>query len=426
MKQTPLHKNAPSIQGHKFSMFSQELIERAKFESRKQQQRNKHHYKQTPYDVNLPDMSQQQEKSQHTVFPYRLIPSLSPTQLKGLLFLILLTSAYAINAADKMNPSIDAPRNKESEAKQQKIYEICSSTKFATYNKPNITIDYNRGKLIPRVCAENEFEYKIDSACERECEKQKHTLAQFRADITKLKSDFLKLEEIRNKVDMEYKKWRPEAQKEMVKIQKDLSLKQQNIFNGIMQSIINLSGKYYLAIYMREYKGGNCDEHSSNSLEQLLNFKMTYGLKMRIQVVHLDKSKPTSPYRDHEYILIDSDVPDVNIKQDVNKVGHFLDSMKKGKICDPWNKGYFADLASDNNGLYRSDAQWDELTIKTISLNFADFDKLTKTAQRFICKQLSQIGLSVEPKEKCGIFNNVVVKSRESADSVNSKLPKLS
>ncbi len=424
MKQTQLHTCSPFKQGHKFSIFDKELRERAKFESKKHKQRDKHNYKQTTYDVNLSDIYQQQEKSQHTILPHDRMPSLNPLQLKGLLFLILLTSAHAINAANKMNPSINDTPNKESESIQQKIYEICSSVTFATYNKPNITIDYNRGELIPRACAEHEFKYKMDDACE--CEKQKNTLRQFRADITKRKADFLKLDKIREKVNAEYKKWRPEAQKEIAKIQKDHSLKQQTIFNGIIQNIIHLSGNYYLAIYMREYKGGNCGEHSSDSLEKLLNFKMTHGLKMRIQLVSLGKSKPTSPYRDHEYILIDSDVPDVNIQQDVKKVGHFLDSMKKGRICDQWNKGYFADLASDNNGLYRSDAQWDELTIKTISLNFAEFDKLTKTAQRFICKQLSQIGLSVEPKEKCGIFKNIVTKNRESAGSVNSKLPKLS
>lgn len=419
MKQKHLQKKYPSKQSRHFeqlSIFRNELRERAKLESNHQKKLDKNNYKQN-VDINLSDMPQRQEESQNTIFSYLHIPSLSPTQLTSLFFLILLTSTYAINAASEINPSIkDTPNKKSKSFKQDSYEEICTSTEFVTTNKPNITIDYDRGELIPRACAVNNLKYTIDSLFE--CEKQKNILAQFKIDTPKRKTNSLKLDGTRGKTGVEHEKWLRASQEKAVAIRENLNLKQRYNFDVIMQGVTYLQGNYYSAIYMRKYNGGNCGEHLSDSLEKLLNFKMTYGLEMKIQVVHLGTSTPTAPYNDHAYLLLDSDVPDVIIRDDAKKVGCFLDSIKKGQICDQWNSGYFADLASDNNGLYRSYAQWDRLKIETISLDFAHFDKLTITAQRFICEQLSQIGLSVEPKERCGIFNNVVMENQESEKSL--------
>ncbi len=427
MKQKHLHKRFPSKQVHhlqSLSLFRNELKERAKFECINQRKRGANTYEQK-IDAYLSDMPPRQEDSQNALSPYLLSASFNPTQLKGLFFLLLLTSAYAINAADKIKPSIEGNPNKSSSAFKHGIYkESCARSEFATYNKPNITLDFYKGKPIPRVCVENKWKSTIDSLFE--CEKQKNIFAQFKADIPKLKADYLKLDRLRDTADLEYEKWFPGAQRAALDILKHFSSKQQHTFNVILHGILNLSSNYYLAIYMREYKGGNCGEHSTDSLVKLLNYKMKYGLEMKIQNVFLSKNKPISLYPDHRYILIDSDVSDVTIKQDVKKVGHFLDSMKSGHICDQWNKGYFADLGSDNNGLYRSYAQWDTLEIETVSLNFAGFNTLSIAAQRFICKELSQIGLSVEPKKRCGIFNNVAVKNQASADLVNNKSQKVS
>ncbi len=415
MRQKHLQKKHPSKQDHhlgQLSIFRSELKERAKFEASYQKKHKKN------ADVNLTDMPQQQEESQHTIFSALHIPSLSTTELTGLFFLILLTSAYAINPADKLTHPIESNTNKKPKFFKQDAYEqICTRTEFVTYNKPNITIDYSKeGELLPQACIITNSKYTINNFFE--CEKQKNILARFKVDGPKRKANALNLNKVRHRIHVETEKWLTEASEKAISIQENLSPKQLHDFNVVMQKVTYLKDHYYSAIYMRQYNGGNCGEHLADSLEKLLNFKITHGLEMKIQMVHLSTRTPAAPYGDHAYLLLDSDVPDVIIQNDAQKVGYFLNSIKKGHVCDQWNTGYFADLASDNNGLYRSYAQWDQLKIETISLDFTHFNQLPVTAQRFVCEQLSQMGLSIEPKEQCEIFNNVVMENQESEKSL--------
>ena len=67
------------------------------------------------------------------------------------------------------------------------------------------------------------------------------------------------------------------------------------------------------------------------------------------------------------YILLDSNVGDVAISKDRVEVNKVLGEIQQGKICDPWNQGYYADFTTDDSGFYNSEAGWDSLKIKTFS-----------------------------------------------------------
>ncbi|MBX3708458.1 MAG: hypothetical protein KIT56_07635 [Gammaproteobacteria bacterium] len=354
--------------------------------------------------VHKPPAVLKREKLEESVFIATinyLLPffgSLSKKQMIALCFFAMIAGRYVIEASEKVNDKIGKQSRKqrplkEKEALKAKVYhDICTETAFITTNKPNITLGSKEGVLIPKVC--------VTGKMTNECLFNQHVLASFVPDfriLSKMREDFRKTNG----------NWMISSSDTIYKIM-DMQSKEQNLaYMGIMDVIAKLRQAYTKANLIQQSKEGNCDEHTAYAFTTLMQKKLQYGLEMKIQVVEVHASQSTRFIQDHTYLLIDSDIEDVEARG-IKEVNAVFDKITKGNICDPWNRGYYADFKTDDSGLYKSEAGWDFLSLKTYSLKFKEFKQLSVDAQRFICHELQGIGFDVEPKEACRMFKKPV------------------
>ena len=190
-----------------------------------------------------------------------------------------------------------------------------------------------------------------------------------------------------------------------------------------MDCVIDFKRSYFAAASVKQLNGGRCGEINTNALMTLLKRKLQHGLEIKIQQVNF-KSRANND--DHGYLLLDSNIEDIVITTNREKVNAALAKITAGKICDPWNHGNFQDFTKEKSGFYSSAAGWDDLEIKTHTLNFAKFNQLSSEAKRFICREMSAIGLDLEPKDACRMFsatdNNPADSTAEKQLSLNREL----
>lgn len=151
---------------------------------------------------------------------------------------------------------------------------------------------------------------------------------------------------------------------------------------------------------VEKYSLGNCGEQSNIALKKLLLQKIKNKEKIKIQSVRLkilDTKGKNSFIQDHEFILLNSNLEDVEIKNNIGATKKILDSINKGFYCDPWNRFYQkATVSKETKSLYSTEAGWDSVRVETIGLGLAKLHQLPLLAQEFVCKQLENIGQSAQ------------------------------
>ena len=300
-------------------------------------------------------------------------------QLLALFFIVLLLGADAGKAENrgkrKQGDNQDNGGVDQKTISKQAIYKgICSDKSLGTYNKPNITLGIINEILLPKSCMKPES---------ISCIGEQNLFNLFQPNYRSAKK-------LRDIVKSQYSSWEKSYLSTVNAIAKELNYEQEVIFDNIVNilSLIKYKGLY--TYHAKQMKSGQCGEHSSVTLIKLINKKMDHRLNMKIQSIVTRTSNPKGDLQDHEYLLLDSDINDVEIVADVEKVKNTLNSISEGIICDTWNYGYFANFKTDDSGLYNG-ADWDSLSITTYSFDFSNFDKLSKKAQGYICQQLSVI-----------------------------------
>lgn len=307
-----------------------------------------------------------------------------PNQLTAIFFLCLLVGAEAVKTSEQVNYKKTSTNKKEFQKQgavdkntpsKQQVYEhVCTDKSFRTFNKPNMTLGIQDKRIVPKACLTGEA---------RVCKEHSVILDQF-------KPFFDTLSQARATVVAKQKNWVETA---LVGLSSPIMDRRQLvIFQGIMNTLSLINNHSLSALEAKRIGGGNCGESTSRSLMRLIHSNLRNKLDMKIQLVTMFASKSKNTIKDHIYILLDSDINDVDIKGDVRKTGQIIRSITEGKICDPWNYGYFADLKSDESGFYKSEAGWDSLSIKTVTLNFQDFNALPEEAQQHVRQKLSAIG----------------------------------
>lgn len=367
----------------------------------------------------IPPNAQSQQQQQSTIqsqaaaiitYPLALLGSLSKPQIIGLCMLMLIGGAYAVETAntvnassrgnDKKPPKTERTPKAKSILKQQSYKAVCTDKAKETYNKPNITLGMQQGKMVPKACVIKDKTL---------CQDQTTVLNRFSPDFSGLMKQ-------RDDARIKYQGWLEGNRDALLKIQREQNPKQNIIFNNIMTTVSELKKGHFNAINARQANAGNCGEHTYVALSALLNKKLQFGLDMKIQFVELMASQSTNNIIDHAYLLLDSNIEDIAISNDAEKVKEAINKITKGKICDPWNHGYYANLKTDNSGFYKSDAGWDHLKLTTYSLNFSDFNQLSEKAQWHICKELTQMGLDVEPRAACRLFRKDIQAKKKAAE----------
>lgn len=336
--------------------------------------------------------------------PRSVTDSLTQQQLIGLGLVFLVGGAYAIEHAPNCAQVSPEFSDRKTLIKEKIVRDICADTSKATYNKPKFALGSQAGKLIPKSC--------IDGPS-NDCAEHNRLFDEFKYDQNLI-------DELRNETTNQFNAWRKFADLSMANAYRSQSKEANEIFTKLYNSLVQFKYYYSTSHFAHQKQGGHCGEHTYSAMTQLFQQKIQYELEIKIQLVAVTASTSLESIRDHGYLLIDSNIEDVNIKDDKDLVDMTLAKITKGKICDPWNQGYYADFHSDESGFYKNEAGWNYLYVKTYSLNFANFNKLSFDAQRFICHELSLMGLDVEPQSACRLFKPRIKKeNREQTQDVN-------
>lgn len=305
--------------------------------------------------------------------------------LLAVCFFLLISSAYAINTQNQMQSNTNLKKlpfkEPDEEQKQLIVQEVCMR-KNPTSNKPTeFALGVNLlGELIPLSCV------LMD---ETRCQEERSLYESFEPRFDAVGA-------IRKKQDKIYTTWKTTTLDQMIPLVDVLDENDSYSFRHIMHMVFNLKHEHLLANEAKKSTEGNCAEHARMALMDLIKRKQTHHLNLKIQLVSLT-SKTTDG---HEFLLLDSNMPDGIIKNDKAALNQFW-STAEGMICDPWNHGTLVDLKDDKTNLYGSFTNWDSINIKTYHVNFNGFAQLPLEHQQFICKQLSKMNLGLEPENLC-------------------------
>lgn len=339
-----------------------------------------------------------------------LLRILSKPQVMAFIFLLLIGGAYAAEAstntaAQANEPSGKADAKPRTLSKNRIYYDVCTNSTLETYNKPNISLSVNQaGEFIPRSCVtDGNKGYENPSLCA--------------AEVVTLMKHLPKSRQVqifRDTITPHQEKWKKQCEKKWEKILDvaHFTPEEEVLTKQLWIRLMMLGERTQSAMYMQTQKGGHCGEHLDVALHTLLQIGYRYNLNMKIQMVHLGKSTLKSgsktmgrlDLRDHAFLLLDSDVTEVIIDGDQAAVERELSKIRKGKICDTWNRGYFHDYVSNENGLYSNKAGWDTLYIIDYSIDFSLIAKMPVAVKKIFCEQLSTLGYDVSKKRACQSF----------------------
>jgi len=271
-----------------------------------------------------------------------------------------------------------------------RVREVCTDASSVTFNKPNITLGMRNGVMLPKSCVLDERSHQ--------CQKEADLLYSF-------SPNFHVLDEMRYDSNQAYLTWQTNISKLIASLKHLITTPAEMEAVDKMQAILNFLKQVQLRyLSVQQVKAGNCGEHTLHALFKLIHVNLNSDHPIKLQQVSVLASTSGNPIVDHTYLLINSDVADVEITADEGAVSQYLNSIRKGQICDPWNGGYHSDLAEDDSGFYKDQARWDYLKVRSVSLDLRNLNVLSKEIRRYFCCQFAELGLQIEDKVPCPEF----------------------
>jgi hypothetical protein len=360
----------------------------------------------------------QNNRRKHKVFyglDLSFVNQFTPKQWMALFFLMSISAAYAAKVSEQF------PRSTTLKDDHKKLIdgppddrEDCEERSLAIFNKPDIRLGAKEGKLIPVSCLDGD---RIS------CLNDQKLMSSFVVDAPKMNAVYA---EIRKKNT----EWQASIEPTVDKISARLRSDEiKDIFHLWVREVSVFKGAYHSVQSAYDASGGTCDNHKDLALIKIFSQAIKFGFEVKVQVVFVYTNetqtsfktnfKARHPLNGHTYLLINSEVEDVIIKNNREAVAKYLDlvNMKSGRVHDTWNKNCRKTNA-DKSGFYQKAAHWDTIYIQAVSLDFASLKKLPITAQRFLCKELASAGLPVELNQTCGLFVQKDQKHREQKQSL--------
>lgn len=186
-----------------------------------------------------------------------------------------------------------------------------------------------------------------------------------------------------------------------------LSKSQEKMFENIYNQLSTLARYKGMQRY-GEKMGGVCIEHTAIAILKLLRAKQEHQLDIVITYIHLQGVNPNGQVRTHAFSLIEkgsnrnAGYKIITIENNAEQVADYMrEKMEAGAIvCDPWNAGTFGRLEDDITSVYKS-FFWKTLSAGVASVHFDGFKKLSDKLQLFICKELTELQLMIEPPSDC-------------------------
>ena len=328
----------------------------------------------------------------------------------NLLFLALLIGAGLAETAEAINSQQITSNTKTNRDKEKstrtpvprEIQNICENDeKLVSWNKlPEIRIARNENlhpSLIPNSCATN------SASCTREAPKwnewwENNPTPPRLEDINK----------IRENVKKQLRAWQEEHSSKLNAIKKELKDKDLENFNKNYLLIFNLKENKIRSQKMGEHLGGYCAEHTAHAAVRLYQHidKITSIQKISLFADDGDN---------HVFLIVNGDAKE-NTLEGKSKVKKYLQGLKNGYICDPWNEGYFVELSKNNNQFYTHN--WDKVITEDLSAFFKEIEN--EAARQFLSNLLNPI---LEKKYNAAMFFQSKSTEAPSSTEDNTKPP---
>ncbi|PJE13402.1 hypothetical protein [Legionella sp.] len=345
-----------------------------------------------------------------------LVNVLTPKQWMALFFLMSISGAYAIKVNEQLSQSTTVKDDNKKPIKGSlNDKEDCEESSLATFNKPDIRLGAREGKLIPASCLEgNNATCLIDQK----------TMSSFEIDVPKMNAVYAQILKKNTK-------WQASITLTLKKISATIISEEiKDIFHSWIREVTIFKSAYHSIQSAYAAGGGTCDNHKDLALIKIFSQAIKFGLEVKVQVVIVftDETQTSfktnigknHPLNGHTYLLIDSEIEDVMIKNDRAAVAKYLDAIKSGRIHDTWNKNC-REINSETSGFYHDAAYWDTLYIQSVTLDFEGLKKLPIAAQRLLCQELASAGLPVELNQTCGLFTRKGQKHSEQRQNLQTQ-----
>lgn len=304
--------------------------------------------------------------------------------MKGIALLLsfLVLSGFILESRAKIeqhnkNNKLNKDPQKLSSRIEKIIKKTCTANPFNPLNRPpSIRFDSHEGIALPESCARlartGEDAYKL--SCEQE-------QPQWDAFFNQTDSMPQVLQDKRDNINNEIKL--NKAVELFYKKNVRFTAAEYNYFNNILRTLDNIEAAKIISEYAQELKIGNCGEHANHNLYKLLKADTQHELKLQIVQLFV-------PDDSHSFLIINSDAPDIFIRDNQEATTNYLCGLNEGFICDTWNNGFFD--ATDNNANEYYKLGWRSIKVETISPNF-DADLLPNEASKFVNRQLKRMDL---------------------------------
>lgn len=267
------------------------------------------------------------------------------------------------------------------------IHSLCKNPSLKSANKPPIRLDLHNQQSMPATCVSDLIAYQEPrtKAC-------KEDLIVFNTFVETSRKN----PETKQAILDARKNIKATIGHEAANIiaNEEFTLEQMQKFLHYLDILESIDINLQTLNYSVALNAGNCGEHAAFNMFNIFKINKKFSTTTKMQLVEVSMDKKAI---NHVYLMINSDLNDVLITSDREKCDQILKSVQQGFICDSWNHGYVEEAAKNTNNFYR--LGWDNLTIKTLTLDF-DVCDLPQQAAQFIEQKATSLGLEHTVKNK--------------------------
>ncbi len=221
--------------------------------------------------------------------------------------------------------------------KNGEIQRICQTQTLTPYNiLPHMTMGAANNIIQPASCVKEE---------NKRCADESSSLSQYLSAYYYHKQHFntpTPGDKMRIQKNTELSTWQKQIKEKTTPFFNQLSNNDsQQLMAIIVNRLNHLKQIYNTAKYGLFFKAGNCGEHTFLATTQLIKYFLQTGKEIKMQVFNLLDNNQRNLIADHQFLMLDSNMADIEIKNNALSVKKYLESVETGLICDPWNNGKF-------------------------------------------------------------------------------------
>lgn len=317
---------------------------------------------------------------------------LTPKQWLALFLLLNVSAAYAAQASRPVNLN---NRDEETTTRLRRtaIRGTCTKLTMEILNKAPITYGAMNGQSFPQSCLVGHMVCD-DNGCQRrlsdKCLAEEVIARNFRSKEESIS-------QLRNTLDAILIPWRKDLKTRSIALGVTLSENSATLFFNLINRIIERKETAVICAVAKKRNQGNCEEHARCAEESLIARDNADNLQLQVVRLHALNSVTGMS---HSFLVVLNEplqFSDTRIIKGKDKVKAALKQLK-GTICDTWNYEAGTELTTmqeNKNGLYGEGAQYDEIRLVPITMNFNDVPfPDNNAAKEFICAELDKLRLA--------------------------------